>query len=212
MMAATQVSDMREPKTAASDENKAPSNTNETGEIIPSNQKEQAQSTQVSTSSASEGSGYHREVLIYEGQLNGQHGPLWFQRFGVLTYTDDEEHLSDLEACGQQGMYKSTLFRSFMSIDRSDENKDLVFGDKRCEIFNHRGSTEYQSYIKEIVRRIEPMVASLVNLEHQVPHLVYRLGTEGGVRVDGDLANETQVKDKLPRESGGWKANETVGH
>ena len=71
MMAATQVSDMREPKTAASDENKAPSNTNETGEIIPSNQKEQAQSTQVSTSSASEGSGYHREVLIYEGQLNG---------------------------------------------------------------------------------------------------------------------------------------------
>ena len=39
---------------------------------------------------------------------------------------------------------------------------------------------EHRSYVKEIQRRIEPMTASLVVLEHQIAKLVHGLGNDGG--------------------------------
>ena len=202
-MAATQVSDVREPKTAPSDEIKAPSSRNAAGEVIPSTQEEQAQQTQEPTPLPSEGTRDNREVLVYEGQLIGWDRRLWAQRYGVLTNTDDDAPNSDLKTCGQQGTFKNPLFWSFTNIFRPNENKDLGFGDNRCEICPHKASTDHHSYIKDITRRIEPMVASLVNLEHQVAHLVHRLGMKENARVDRDPANGTQVKDKVPQEIGG---------
>jgi len=60
---------------------------------------------------------------------------------------------------------------------------------------------EHRSYVEDIKRRIEPMVASLVSLEHQVANLVHHLSPKEHAQVDDKLVEETEVMDNHHHES-----------
>jgi len=187
-MATTKVSPRLEPNTRAPDGDYTPSNKTANNESIRSTHRVQTKHVPTLIPVMPETPKDYREVLAYEDKWIGWDGPVWCKRYGRFEEADDAA--------------KDDGFRSSGQV----HHQDLGSHHKHSKDCICREPLAHHSYVEDIKRRIEPMVASLVSLEHQVANVVHHLGVNKHTQIDGKLVKGTGVMDSHHHE-----ANERYG-
>lgn len=143
----------------------------------------------------------YKDILAYEDKWIGWDGPVWCARYGRFEDADDAAKDDGFESAGQ--VHHQGKFRNIVSsIDMSPlqwrtlkipPRIDLGPHHKHNEQCTCRAPLEPHSYAKDISRRVEPMVTSLVNLEHQVAKLFHHMGLGTHIIYEDDPNKDTEA-------------------
>jgi len=139
----------------------------------------------------------YKDVLAYEDKWVGWDGPVWCKRYGRFENADDAARDDGFESSGQvhhQGKFYNLVYFTLADI----EHPPLI--DLGPQHKHREGCTcgippKHRSYVEDIKRRVEPMVASLVGLEHQVSNLIHHTGLGTHVPHDDKPELNTGVMD-----------------
>lgn len=137
---------------------------------------------------------YH-DILAYEDKWIGWDGPVWCNRYGRFENKEQAAEHDGYKAVTHQSTYCSPFQSHLDSIAAS---LTIPFPDPETQEIHHcqqegcacRVPFEHRSYVKDIQRRIEPMTASLVALEHRVGQLVHHIAKGGEHAVHDAFHNE----------------------
>lgn len=133
-----------------------------------------------------------RDILSYEDKWIGWDGPVWCNRYG---------RFENKEQAAEDDGYK---------FDNPVVHKDPeTHKIHQCQLEGCacRVPFEHRSYVKDIQRRIEPMTASLVALEHQVDKLVHGMITNGEHAVHNALHHEDGIDRFAMHSANGHQAD-----
>ena len=127
----------------------------------------------------------YQDILAYEDKWIGWDGPVWCSRYGRFENREDAAADDGYKSVGQvhhQGMSMLRSTRRPVPMHRGQLRIWLLdLGLERCEKHgcNCRLPFQHRSYVKDIQRRVEPMVESLIRLESQVGKLIHHAIKDG---------------------------------
>lgn len=123
----------------------------------------------------------YQDVLAYEDKWIGWDGPVWCSRYGRFENQEDAAADDGYRIKGgipHEGKSCIVLVQLYVAGHLTER---LDLGLEHCEKHgcSCRVPFQHRSYVKDIQRRVEPMVESLVRLENQVGKLVHHLIKDG---------------------------------
>ncbi len=108
-------------------------------------------------------------------------GPVWCSRYGRFENQEDASADDGYTVKGQPPHQGTSLNQTNIPPSPLTTSLDLeLVRSEKHDCRNCKVPAPHQSYVQDVQRRVEPMVASLVRLEHQIGTLVHHVTQKKG--------------------------------
>jgi len=156
-----------------------------------------------------------RDILSYEDKWIGWDGPVWCKRYGRFENkeqaAEDDGYKHD-SPVGHRGTHYLPFQNSPRHYCRLTDDAYLDPETQQIHQCQNEGCAcrvpfEHRSYVKDIQRRIEPMTASLVALEHQFGKLVHHIVQDGEHKLHEAFSHEDEQERFATHTASGHQAD-----